>query len=103
MKAENRKLFHEQEVEKCLVTLLGSENDGTKIAASQAISAMCENLGSKEFFNNQGKQTGKKKKKKKSTLNICTLPCSSSHGHLFYPLLPFFSCRDPTVNSVAKK
>ncbi|XP_013835715.1 armadillo repeat-containing protein 3 isoform X1 [Sus scrofa] len=51
---ENRKLFHEQEVEKCLVTLLGSENDGTKIAASQAISAMCENLGSKEFFNNQG-------------------------------------------------
>ncbi|XP_049480650.1 armadillo repeat-containing protein 3 isoform X5 [Panthera uncia] len=51
---ENRKLFHEQEVEKCLVALLGSENDGTKIAASQAISAMCENTGSKEFFNNQG-------------------------------------------------
>ncbi|XP_019489486.1 PREDICTED: armadillo repeat-containing protein 3, partial [Hipposideros armiger] len=52
--AENRKLFHEQEVEKCLVALLGSENDGTKIAASQAISAMCENSGSKEFFNHQG-------------------------------------------------
>ncbi|XP_053429222.1 armadillo repeat-containing protein 3 isoform X4 [Nycticebus coucang] len=52
--AENRKLFHEQEVEKCLVTLLGSENDGTKIAASQAISAMSENSGSKDFFNNQG-------------------------------------------------
>ncbi|KAI5282377.1 Armadillo Repeat-Containing Protein 3 [Manis pentadactyla] len=51
---ENRKLFHEQGVEKCLVTLLGSENNGTKIAASQAISAMCENSGSKEFFNNQG-------------------------------------------------
>ncbi|XP_040307167.1 armadillo repeat-containing protein 3 isoform X6 [Herpailurus yagouaroundi] len=51
---ENRKLFHEQGVEKCLVALLGSENDGTKIAASQAISAMCENTGSKEFFNNQG-------------------------------------------------
>ncbi|XP_004049201.2 armadillo repeat-containing protein 3 isoform X3 [Gorilla gorilla gorilla] len=50
----NRKLFHEQEVEKCLVALLGSENDGTKIAASQAISAMCENSGSKDFFNNQG-------------------------------------------------
>ncbi|XP_012499630.1 PREDICTED: armadillo repeat-containing protein 3 [Propithecus coquereli] len=52
--AENRKLFHEQEVEKCLVTLLGSENDGTKVAASQAISAMCENSASKDFFNNQG-------------------------------------------------
>nr|XP_031532249.1 armadillo repeat-containing protein 3 [Vicugna pacos] len=51
---ENRKLFHEQEVERCLVTLLESENDGTKIAASQAISAMSENSSSKQFFNNQG-------------------------------------------------
>ncbi|CAK6432813.1 unnamed protein product [Pipistrellus nathusii] len=51
---ENRKFFHEQEVEKCLVTLLGSESDGTKIAASQAISVMCENLSSKGFFNHQG-------------------------------------------------
>ncbi|XP_032740469.1 armadillo repeat-containing protein 3 isoform X2 [Rattus rattus] len=51
---ENRKIFHEQEVEKCLVTLLGSDSDGTKIAASQAISAMCENLSCKEFFNTQG-------------------------------------------------
>nr|XP_019596626.1 PREDICTED: armadillo repeat-containing protein 3 isoform X3 [Rhinolophus sinicus] len=51
---ENRKLFHEQEVEKCLVALLSSESDGTKIAASQAISAMCENSGSKDFFNHQG-------------------------------------------------
>ncbi|XP_037366603.1 armadillo repeat-containing protein 3 [Talpa occidentalis] len=52
--SENRKFFHEQEVEKCLITLLGSENDGTKIAASQAISAMCENKDSKKFFNTQG-------------------------------------------------
>ncbi|XP_036914011.1 armadillo repeat-containing protein 3-like isoform X1 [Sturnira hondurensis] len=51
---QNRKLFHEQEVEKCLVALLGSESDGTKIAASQAVSAMCENSGSKDFFNYQG-------------------------------------------------
>ncbi|KAM4828748.1 armadillo repeat-containing protein 3 [Thomomys bottae] len=51
---ENRKLFHEQEVEKSLVTLLGSENDGTKIAASQAISAMSENSSSKDFFSTQG-------------------------------------------------
>ncbi|XP_003463923.2 armadillo repeat-containing protein 3 isoform X2 [Cavia porcellus] len=51
---ENRKLFHEQEVEKCLVTLLGSESDGTKITASQAISAMCANASSKDFFNTQG-------------------------------------------------
>ncbi|XP_073911529.1 armadillo repeat-containing protein 3 isoform X3 [Castor canadensis] len=52
--SENRKLFHELEVEKCLVALLGSENDGTKIAASQAISAMSENSSSKDFFNTQG-------------------------------------------------
>ncbi|ELK16973.1 Armadillo repeat-containing protein 3 [Pteropus alecto] len=51
---ENRKLFHEQEVEKCLIVLLSSESDGTKIAASQAISAMSEHSGSKEFFNHQG-------------------------------------------------
>ncbi|KAL6088364.1 hypothetical protein STEG23_011374, partial [Scotinomys teguina] len=51
---ENRKVFHEQEVEKCLVTLLGSDSDGTKIAASQAISAMSENSSSKDFFNTQG-------------------------------------------------
>ncbi|XP_012586725.1 PREDICTED: armadillo repeat-containing protein 3-like isoform X2 [Condylura cristata] len=52
--SENRKFFHEQEVEKCLIALLGSKNDGTKIAASQAISAMCENTDSKTFFNTQG-------------------------------------------------
>ncbi|XP_062066068.1 armadillo repeat-containing protein 3-like [Lepus europaeus] len=52
--SENRKFFHEQEVEKCLVTLLGSESDGTKIAASQAISVMCESSGSKRLFNNHG-------------------------------------------------
>ncbi|KAM6167119.1 LOW QUALITY PROTEIN: armadillo repeat-containing protein 3-like [Erethizon dorsatum] len=52
--AENRKLFHKQEVEKCLVTLLGSESDRTKIADSQAIVAMCENTSSRDFFNTQG-------------------------------------------------
>ncbi|XP_070583435.1 armadillo repeat-containing protein 3 isoform X9 [Erythrolamprus reginae] len=46
--AENRKILNEQEVEKCLITLLGTDNEGTKIAASQAISAMCENLASKQ-------------------------------------------------------
>ncbi|XP_060104356.1 armadillo repeat-containing protein 3 isoform X1 [Heteronotia binoei] len=45
---ENRKILHEEEVEKCLVALLGTDNEGTKIAAAQAISAMCENLASKQ-------------------------------------------------------
>ncbi|XP_027703702.1 armadillo repeat-containing protein 3 [Vombatus ursinus] len=51
---ENRKILHEQEVEKCLITLLGVENDGTKVAAAEVISAMSESLATKEFFNTQG-------------------------------------------------
>ncbi|KAJ6666739.1 hypothetical protein lerEdw1_020463 [Lerista edwardsae] len=51
---ENRKILHEEEVEKCLVTLLGTDNDGTKIAAAQAISAMCENSSSKQTFGTLG-------------------------------------------------
>uniref|UniRef100_A0A8C3TFH2 Armadillo repeat containing 3 n=1 Tax=Chelydra serpentina TaxID=8475 RepID=A0A8C3TFH2_CHESE len=51
---ENRKILHEEEIEKCLVTLLGTDNDGAKAAASQAISAMCENLASKDAFGIQG-------------------------------------------------
>ncbi|XP_074840971.1 armadillo repeat-containing protein 3 [Carettochelys insculpta] len=51
---ENRKILHEEEVEKCLVTLLGTDNDGIRAAASQAISAMCENLASKDAFGSQG-------------------------------------------------
>ncbi|XP_033021059.1 armadillo repeat-containing protein 3 isoform X2 [Lacerta agilis] len=51
---ENRKILNEQEVEKCLVTLLGTDNDGTKIAASQAIAAMCENLASKQTIGTLG-------------------------------------------------
>ncbi|NXX21808.1 ARMC3 protein, partial [Podargus strigoides] len=53
-KAENRKILHEEEVEKCLINLLENENDGVKVAASQAISAMCENLASKRAFGLQG-------------------------------------------------
>ncbi|XP_074123015.1 armadillo repeat-containing protein 3 isoform X2 [Sminthopsis crassicaudata] len=51
---ETRKILHEQGVEKCLINLLGAENDGTKVAAAEVISAMSENLASKEFFNTQG-------------------------------------------------
>uniref|UniRef100_A0A8C0J0J9 Armadillo repeat containing 3 n=1 Tax=Chelonoidis abingdonii TaxID=106734 RepID=A0A8C0J0J9_CHEAB len=51
---ENRKILHEEEIEKCLITLLGTDNDGAKAAASQAISAMCENLASKDAFRVQG-------------------------------------------------
>ncbi|KAM6101254.1 armadillo repeat-containing protein 3 isoform 3-T3 [Theristicus caerulescens] len=52
--SENRKILHEEEVEKCLINLLETDNDGVKVAASQAISAMCENLASKRAFGLQG-------------------------------------------------
>ncbi|XP_010078569.1 PREDICTED: armadillo repeat-containing protein 3, partial [Pterocles gutturalis] len=51
---ENRKILNDEEVEKCLINLLEIDNDGVKIAASQAISAMCENLASKRAFGLQG-------------------------------------------------
>ncbi|XP_010579226.1 PREDICTED: armadillo repeat-containing protein 3 isoform X3 [Haliaeetus leucocephalus] len=52
--SENRKILNEEEVEKCLINLLETDNDGVKIAAAQAISAMCENLASKRAFRLQG-------------------------------------------------
>ncbi|XP_075602470.1 armadillo repeat-containing protein 3 isoform X1 [Balearica regulorum gibbericeps] len=52
--SENRNILNEEEVEKCLINLLEIDNDGVKVAASQAISAMCENLASKRVFGLQG-------------------------------------------------
>ncbi|XP_068529845.1 armadillo repeat-containing protein 3 isoform X2 [Anas acuta] len=52
--SENRKILNEEEVENCLINLLEIDNDGVKVAASQAISAMCENLSSKRVFGLQG-------------------------------------------------
>ncbi|KFP00042.1 Armadillo repeat-containing protein 3, partial [Calypte anna] len=50
----NRKILSEEEVEKCLIKLLEVDNDGVKVAASQAISAMSEDVGSKRAFGVQG-------------------------------------------------
>nr|XP_009936229.1 PREDICTED: armadillo repeat-containing protein 3 [Opisthocomus hoazin] len=52
--SENRKILNEEEVEKCLISLLEVDNDEVKVAASRAISAMCENLASKRVFGLQG-------------------------------------------------
>ncbi|XP_025004147.2 armadillo repeat-containing protein 3 isoform X4 [Gallus gallus] len=52
--SENRKILNEEGVENCLINLLEIDDDGVKVAASQAISAMCENLASKRAFGLQG-------------------------------------------------
>ncbi|XP_064019015.1 armadillo repeat-containing protein 3 isoform X2 [Pogoniulus pusillus] len=52
--SENRKILHEEKAEECLIKLLETDNDGVKVAASQAISAMCENSASKRACGLQG-------------------------------------------------
>ncbi|KFP77952.1 Armadillo repeat-containing protein 3 [Acanthisitta chloris] len=51
---ETRKILNEEEVEKCLLNLLEADNDEVKVAASQAISAMCEEVASKRALGRQG-------------------------------------------------
>ncbi|NWT56121.1 ARMC3 protein, partial [Erythrocercus mccallii] len=52
--SEIRKILHWKEVEKFLLSLLDTNNDEVKVAASQAISAMCENIDSKCVLGLQG-------------------------------------------------
>ncbi|XP_063269833.1 armadillo repeat-containing protein 3 isoform X3 [Prinia subflava] len=52
--SEIRKILHCKEVEKFLLSLLDTNNDGVKVAACQAISAMCENIDSKRVLGLQG-------------------------------------------------
>nr|XP_039274399.1 armadillo repeat-containing protein 3-like isoform X1 [Styela clava] len=52
---ENAKILHEQEVEKTLITLSGSDNDTVKIAACQAICTLSDNLAARDTF---GKSEG---------------------------------------------
>ncbi|XP_053820896.1 armadillo repeat-containing protein 3 isoform X2 [Vidua chalybeata] len=52
--SEIRKILHWEEVEKFLLSLLETNSDEVKIAASQAISAMCENMDSKCVLGLQG-------------------------------------------------
>ncbi|NXI78911.1 ARMC3 protein, partial [Rhipidura dahli] len=52
--AQIRKILHWEDVEKFLLNLLETNNDEVKVAASQAISAMCENIDSKNIFGLQG-------------------------------------------------
>ncbi|NXO81054.1 ARMC3 protein, partial [Sitta europaea] len=52
--SEIRKILHWEEVEKFLLSLLETNNNEIQVAASQAISAMCENLDSKCVLGLQG-------------------------------------------------
>ncbi|NXL16655.1 ARMC3 protein, partial [Setophaga kirtlandii] len=52
--SEIRKILHWEKVEKFLLRLLETNNDDVKVAASQAISAMCENIDSKCVLGLQG-------------------------------------------------
>ncbi|CAK8674645.1 unnamed protein product [Clavelina lepadiformis] len=52
---ENGKILHEQEVEKTLIAMSGSENDTVRIAACHAIATFADNLAAKDTF---GKSEG---------------------------------------------
>ncbi|XP_069047128.1 armadillo repeat-containing protein 3 isoform X3 [Lepisosteus oculatus] len=52
--SENRKILHEHDVEKTLVSLLAVDHDGVRIAACLAIAVMCDLLASKDSFRNHG-------------------------------------------------
>ena len=52
--ADNRKLLHEQEAERMLITLLGHEDNTVQIAAAQALGVMAENLTSREAISQWG-------------------------------------------------
>eukprot|EP00794_Sanderia_malayensis_P004774 gene4774-5401_t len=48
--SENRKLFHEQETEKTLITLLSGENVEVSVAAAKALAVLSENLNSRDVI-----------------------------------------------------
>ncbi|CAL9697893.1 unnamed protein product [Knipowitschia caucasica] len=52
--SENRRMLHEQNLEKVLVELLSVNDDNVKAAASQAVSVMSSNLSSKEILRELG-------------------------------------------------
>lgn len=52
--AENRKILHEQEVEKMLIQLLIHDDFNVQIAAAQALGVMAENLSSRDIIGQWG-------------------------------------------------
>lgn len=51
---ENRKILHEQDVEKSLMALLAVENSRVRSAACQAVAVMSRNSASKDTFRHLG-------------------------------------------------
>ncbi|KAM9436480.1 armadillo repeat-containing protein 3 [Clarias gariepinus] len=49
-RGENRKILHEQNVEKAITESLAVESDSVRTAACQAVSTMCKDLSSKDTF-----------------------------------------------------
>ncbi|XP_065061689.1 armadillo repeat-containing protein 3-like isoform X1 [Rhopilema esculentum] len=47
---DNRRIFHEQETEKTLITLLTGESAEVSMAAAKALAAMSENLSSRDYI-----------------------------------------------------
>ena len=57
--ADNRKLLHEQEVEKMLIHLLQHDDVNVQVAASNGLGVMAENLISRESIGTWGEKNNK--------------------------------------------
>ncbi len=51
---DNRKLLHEQEVEKMLIILLSHDDPNVQVAAAQGLAVMSENLLSRDAIGKWG-------------------------------------------------
>lgn len=52
---ENSKILHEQEIEKTLITMLGSNDEHVVVATCEAIASLSSNLAAKDTFGKSGK------------------------------------------------
>lgn len=53
---QNRRILHEQEVEKMLIILLGHESVDVQMAAAHAIGIICETLSFRDSIKEWGKR-----------------------------------------------
>ena len=54
---ENRKILHEQEAEKMLITLLGHDDPQVQVACAQALAVMSDHILSKDSIGQWGEDT----------------------------------------------
>ncbi|KAK1806781.1 hypothetical protein P4O66_004808, partial [Electrophorus voltai] len=91
-RSENRKILHDQDVEKALVDLLAVENDGVRIATCQAVAAVSQLLACKDTFRHLGNTPSPRFKE--TVAGLCV-----SDG--IRPIVRLLSCEGGAVREAA--